>query len=204
MDSLPNVTMAERKRRLVVNGLTEAALRLLAERGFDAVTVDQIVAAAGVSRRTFFRHFASKEDVVVRFLGDMGADIRAELAARPPAEPPSVALRHAVWSSMATCVDRSGQALGVVRLILRTPALRARFVERQAQWRDDLAVELARRLGLDPATDLYPPLAAGMALTAFDLVLQRWSDSEGAADPAALTDRAFATIAPALDGPGTG
>ncbi|MGK5552742.1 hypothetical protein ACSNOI_14110 [Actinomadura kijaniata] len=77
-------------------------------------------------------------------------------------------------------------------------------MERQAQWRDGLAAELTRRLGLDPATDLYPPLAAGMALTAFDLVLQRWSDSEGAADPAALTDRAFATIAPALDGPGTG
>ncbi|MER6945888.1 hypothetical protein ABT294_17835 [Nonomuraea sp. NPDC000554] len=68
-----------------------------------------------------------------------------------------------------------------------------------AQWRDDLAAELARRLGLAPDTDLYPQLAAGMALTAFDAVLQRWSGSDGAEDPAELTDRAFAVIAPALD-----
>lgn len=87
----------------------------------------------------------------------------------------------------------------MVQLILRTPALHARFLERQAQWRDDLTAELARRLELDPDTDLYPQLAAGMALTAFGAVLQRWSGSEGAEDPAELTDRAFKVIAPALD-----
>ena len=114
-----------------------------------------------------------------------------------------MALRHAVWGAMAACADHSApaeRALSVVQLILRTPALRARFLERQAQWRDDLAAELAQRLGLDAAdTDLYPHLAAGMALAAFDSVLRRWSDSDGAEDPAELTDRAFAVIAPALD-----
>lgn len=87
----------------------------------------------------------------------------------------------------------------MVQLILRTPALLARFNERQAQWRDDLTAELARRLELDPDADLYPRLAAGMALTAFDAVLHRWSSSDGAEDPARLIDQAFAVIAPALD-----
>lgn len=103
---------------------------------------------------------------------------------------------------MAACADgveHSGRALRVVQLILRTPALRARFLEHQAQWRDDLAVETAHRLGLDPETDLSPRLAAGAALAAFDTVLRRWSDSDGVEDPAALTDRAFAFLAPALD-----
>ncbi|MYW13205.1 TetR family transcriptional regulator, partial [Streptomyces sp. SID2563] len=90
--STPRTTLAERKRRLVSDELTESALQLLALKGFDAVTVDEIAAAAGVSKRTFFRYFASKEDVVVQFLADMGTGIRAELAARPAAEPPSVAL----------------------------------------------------------------------------------------------------------------
>jgi AcrR family transcriptional regulator len=191
--------MAERKRRLVANELTESALQLLALKGFDRVTIDEIVTAAGVSKRTFFRYFASKEDVVVQFLADMGAGIHAELAARPAEERPSVALRHAVWVPVAACGDHSDRALPVVRLILRTPALLARFLERQAQWRDDLSAELAHRLGLDPATDLYPRMAAGMALTAFDAVLDGWSQSGGAEDPAALMDRAFAVIAPALD-----
>ncbi|WP_069622023.1 acyl-CoA-like ligand-binding transcription factor, partial [Streptomyces niveus] len=198
-------SLAERKRQLVANELTEAALQLLALKGFDVVTVDEIVATAGVSKRTFFRYFASKEDVVVQFLADLGAGIHTELAGRPADEPPSVALRHAVWAAMAVCAgdhpDHADRTLRVVQLILRTPALRARFLERQAQWRDDLAGELGRRSGLDPTTDLYPRLAAGMALTAFDTALQRWSESDGTQDPAALTDRAFAVLAPALDAP---
>ncbi|MFF4409272.1 TetR family transcriptional regulator [Streptomyces sp. NPDC001404] len=197
--------MAQRKRQLVSDELTEAALQLLALNGFDAVTIDEIAAAAGVSKRTFFRYFASKEDVVVQFLADMGTGMHEQLAARPTDERPSAALRHAVWVAMASCADHSdhsNRALRVVQLILRTPALHARFLERQAQWRDDLAAELARRHGLDSGTDLYPRLAAGMALTAFDAVLHRWSGSDGAEDPAQLIDQAFAVIAPALDATG--
>ncbi|MFG2334162.1 TetR family transcriptional regulator [Streptomyces sp. NPDC048604] len=191
--------MAQRKRLLVTSELTEAALQLLARKGFDGVTVDEIAAAAGVSKRTFFRYFGSKEEVVVRFLTEMGTDVRAALAERPADEPPSVALLHAVRVPLDTCGEHTDRALGVVQLILRTPALLARFLERQAQWRDDLAEELARRLGLDTGTDLYPHLAAGMALTAYDTVLRRWSDSDGADDPAELVARAFAVIAPSLD-----
>ncbi|MFB7187478.1 TetR family transcriptional regulator [Streptomyces sp. NPDC056230] len=191
--------MAQRKRQLVSNELTEAALQLLALKGFDAVTIDEIVTAAGVSKRTFFRYFASKEDVVVQFLADMGTGIRAELAARPVGERPSVALRHAVAVPIAACADHSDRALRVVQLILRTPALLARFLERQAKWRSDLTAELTHRPGPVPDTDLYPQLAAGMALAAFDAVLQRWSDSDGTEDPMELIDRAFAVIAPALD-----
>ncbi|MER7001130.1 TetR family transcriptional regulator [Streptomyces sp. NPDC000410] len=198
------VSLAQRKRQLVANELTEAALQSLAVKGFDAVTIDEIATAAGVSKRTFFRYFASKEDVVVQFLADMGTGISAELADRPAGEPPAVALLKAVSVPLATCgehSDHATRALRVVQLILRTPALRARFLERQAQWRDDLTAELAGRLGLDPDTDLYPQLAAGIALTAFDTVLRRWSGSDGAEDPIELLDRAFDIIAPALDAP---
>ncbi len=199
MTSRPHVSLAQRKRQLVSDELTQAALQLLALKGFDAVTIDEIATAAGVSKRTFFRYFASKEDVVVQFLADMGTDIRAELAARPAKERPSAALQHAVAVPLAACADLSDRALPVVQLILRTPALYARFLERQAQWRDDLSAELADRLDLDADTDLYPRMAAGMALNAFDAALQRWSGSDGAEDPAELIDRAFAVIAPALN-----
>ncbi|WP_179235302.1 TetR family transcriptional regulator [Streptomyces sp. CS113] len=200
MSTRPEVSLAQRKRQLVSDELTEAALQLLAAKGFDAVTIDEIASAAGVSKRTFFRYFASKEDVVVQFLTDMGADIHRDLAARPTGERPSLALRSALSGPLATCADHSDRALRVVQLILRTPALHARFLERQGRWREDLAAELARRPDLAPDRDLYPELAAGMALTAFNTVLHRWSDSDGTADPGELTERAFAVIAPALDG----
>ncbi|MGW5866085.1 TetR family transcriptional regulator [Streptomyces sp. NPDC055239] len=199
MTTHPGVSLAERKRQLVSDELTGAALRLLAQKGFEAVTIDEIVAAAGVSKRTFFRYFASKEDVVIQFLAEMGTVMCAELAGRPAQEPPSVALRHTIWASIDACAGHADQALRVVQLILGTPSLLARFLERQAQWRDELAVEVANRLNAASKADLYPQLAAGMALVAFDTVLQRWSDSDGAEDPATLTDQAFAVVAPALD-----
>ncbi|MFJ2059376.1 TetR family transcriptional regulator [Streptomyces sp. NPDC087908] len=195
-------SLAQRKRQLVATELTEAALQLLALKGFDAVTVDEIATTAGVSKRTFFRYFASKEDVVVQFLADMGADMRAGLASRPAGELPSEALLHAVSVPLTVCDAHAERALPVVRLILRTPALLARFLEHQARWREDLTEELAARLDLDSGADLYPRLAAGMALAAFDAVLHRWSAGEDAgssADPGTLIGEAFAVLAPALD-----
>ena len=67
-----SVAIAERKRRAVRGELSEVALRLLTDRAFDTLTIDQIAAAAGVSRRTFFRYFTSKEDVVFAFLDHSG------------------------------------------------------------------------------------------------------------------------------------
>ncbi|RKN26125.1 acyl-CoA-like ligand-binding transcription factor [Micromonospora musae] len=202
-----DTTLAERKRQLVAEELRNAALMLLATRGFDAVTVDDIVAAAGMSRRTFFRYFASKEDVVVRFIADMGTDVVAELAARPKDEPPSVALRHAIWRPLAGCADQPDHAERsriVVRLILDTPALHARWLERQIHWRAGLTAELAARNGLDPDTDPYPHLAAGMAMLALDAVLQQWQPGDDEQRLAELTDHAFAVVAPALDRPSVG
>lgn len=205
MTSRPAVSMAQRKRQLVADELTQAALDLLADGGFDAVTVDEIAAAAGVSKRTFFRYFASKEDVVVQFLAALGAVMCEELAARPVGEAPSLALRHAVWRCVEDCAGHEDRARKVVRLVLSTPALLARFLERQAQWRDGLAVRLAERLGMDAGSELYPRLAADMALAAFHTVLQRWSTADtaaeggGAVDIAVLTENCFAVIAPALD-----
>jgi AcrR family transcriptional regulator len=202
MDSRTDVSLVERKRKFVADELRNAALMLLATRGFDAVTVDEIAAAAGMSRRTFFRYFASKEDVVVSFMADMADDIAAELATRPAAEPPSVALRHAFWMPLAGCTDHpdhTERSRVVVRLVLDNPSLEARWLEHQLHCRTELAAELATRRGLDPISDPYPPLAAGMALLAFENVLRRWRPGDDEKRLADLTDQAFAVVTPALD-----
>jgi AcrR family transcriptional regulator len=196
--------MAERKRRLVADELRDAALMLLATRGFDTVTVDDIVVAAGMSRRTFFRYYASKEDVVVRFLADMGGIVVATLADRPRTEAPSVALRGAIWAPLAeACADDHPDHIErsrvVVRLILDTPALYARWLERQTELRAGLAAVLAGRHNLDLDKDPYPRMAAGMALLAFDTVLDQWRPGDDERRLAKLTDQAFAVAAPALD-----
>ncbi len=199
MSVASTASIAERKRQLVRNELAEAAVALLADQGFEETTVDQIVAAVGMSRRTFSRYFESKEDVVVHLLAGAGAQMCAELHARPEDEPPALALRHAVSVFTSICrVDRE-RTLRVSRLILDTPALLARFLERQSQWQAEMAGILARRTGLDPDADLRPALAAGVALTAFQTGLRHWVDNDGTKAIDEVVDQAFVMITPALD-----
>ncbi len=192
-------SLAERKRRLVSEELRETALQLLAARGYDETTVDDIVAAAGMSRRTFHRYYASKEDVVIQLLADLGDEMRTELESRPPAEPPAESLRHAVTVAINFCAGHhdAAKTLAVVRLIHRTPVLHARSLERQARWQAELAQVLAQRLGQEPDA-LYPQMATRMAFAALDAALERWATTDGEADPLELTGRAFAMLAPAL------
>jgi MftR C-terminal domain len=88
------------------------------------------------------------------------------------------------------------KALRVVQLVISTPALYARFLERQGEWQAELARQIAGRRGR--GDDLYPTLAAGMALTALLAVVRRWSDSNGEQDPIPLLNRAFDQLGPAL------
>jgi AcrR family transcriptional regulator len=197
----PVSTLAERKRQLVRDELAEAAVKILAWRGFEETTVEQIVAAVGVSRRTFFRYFQSKEDVIVHVLAGAGTQLCADLRARPAGEPPAAALRHALAPIISISVDNPDKTLRVSKLILDTPALLARFLERLTQWQAGIADILAQRTGLDARTDLRPTLAAGVALTAFHTALRRWTDSDGGQDLADIVDQAFAFVSAALDLP---
>jgi len=117
------LSLAERKRQLVRDQLGEAALRLLASQGYEETTVEQIVAAAGVSRRTFFRYFKSKEDVIVGSVGDLSATIRAELAARPEQENPQSAIRAALAVAVEQLASEPEKSVPIIRLLFDTPAL---------------------------------------------------------------------------------
>ncbi len=193
--TLHRTGLAERKRQVVRDELSEAALQLIAFQGFDETTIDQMVAAAGVSRRTFFRYFQSKEDVVVALFGELGASICAGLAERPLGEAPPVALRRCLDGVVETLVEHPEKTRRLVALTFGTPALVARFTERQRQWRAELGAELARRAGRDES-DLRPQLAAGIALMALEVALGEWIATD--AGLPALLDAAFAQAAPAL------
>ena len=156
--------------------LEQVALELFAERGFVATTVDDIAAAAGIGRRTFFRYFASKNDVV---WGDFELGLlalRARLATVQPGRPLLDELREAVLAFNRFDPGEVPWHRDRMALILTVPALQAHSTLRYAAWRSVIAEFAAARLGGSPA-DLLPQLVGhsclGAALTAYDQWLLR-------------------------------
>ena len=190
------MSLAERKRQLVRDELTEAALKLLAFQGFDETTIDQMAAAAGVSRRTFFRYFQSKEDVIIEFLSDHGRQLSQILSARPAAEPPAVALQNTLRAFTDTFWEHPEKSHRLAKATMSTPALLARYLERQFSWRSMLTTELAARTGTDPAGDPRPAVLVGVAFAAFDTALMRWVEQDPATDLNALLSECFAVAFP--------
>jgi AcrR family transcriptional regulator len=189
------VSLVERKRQLVRDELSEAALQLVAFQGFEETTIDQMAAAAGVSRRTFFRYFQSKEDVIIEFLSDLGRKLSAALRSRPPAEPPAEAVRQALRVFTDKFWEHPEKSSRLADVTVHTPALLARYLERQVAWKATMTAELARRMQVDPAADLRPSVLVAVAFAAFDTALMRWAVDPGA-DLNALVEDCFAIAFP--------
>jgi AcrR family transcriptional regulator len=195
------IGLRERKKLRTRAQLTDAAIRLFTDRGFDATTVEDIAEAVEVSPRTFFRYFDSKEDVVVRLFDDTGQQLRAMLAARPTEEPPFTAVRAALGSLVQLYTAQADRVLAIKRLAFGTSAIRAALLDRQAQWENGMTDELAVRLGVDPDRDPRPGLVAAVAWAAFSTAVARWVASDGREDLRALVDQALAAVGSGLDHP---
>jgi AcrR family transcriptional regulator len=193
------VSLRERTRQAMRAEVAAVALRLFAERGFDAVTTVEIAAAAGISPRSFFRYFPAKEDVVLAGLAEAGQRVSAALARRPEGEGPWDALRHALRVLVEDPVYPAAQLDTIARIILETPSVRARDMEKQEQWAELLTPEIARRLGSPVSGPLPDPeqrarAIIGAALACLRTATEAWLRSAGTADPAAILDQLIDTV----------
>ncbi|MGX9790987.1 TetR family transcriptional regulator [Mycobacterium sp. MMS18-G62] len=178
-----------RKKAATKQAIQDHALRLFVEKGYDATTVEEIAAAAGVSHMTFFRYFPRKEEVVE--YDEYDPILEQLVAARPPHEPPLTALHTALRTGLQQILGTDRDALLVrTRLVLSHPTLRSRNVLAQDTTRDLFARALARRAGL-PAPDLAAMVQAAAALGAIGVALTAWAEGDDDADPVALIDEAF-------------
>ncbi|MGH3872708.1 MAG: TetR family transcriptional regulator [Pseudonocardiaceae bacterium] len=167
------------------------ALRLFLAQGYDATTVEEIATAAGVSHMTFFRYFPTKESVVDT--DDHDPMIAELITSRPPAEDPVTAIHRAILEGLVALPTQERDALRTrTRLILATPALRARLWENQhATVRLFTEALTARRPTAEPR-DLR--VLAAAALATLTTALITWVDGDGAEDLPGLVDRAFAAL----------
>lgn len=185
----------ERKRQAVREHLSEVALELLTGRDFDSVTVDEIAAAAGVSRRTFFRYFASKEEVVLGFLGRMQWRMYEAILARPPGEPPITAVHNVLRPRIDDLTAQGNLVLAVARLLQRSPSLRAKELESRQGLRELVAEAIGSRIGVDYQRNLRPRLLAAIALVPLDVAITTWLDTRSTDEVRAILDEAIEAMA---------
>lgn len=191
------LTMREHARGAVRDEVMRRAWLLFGEQGFEATTVDQIAAAAGMSRRTFFRYFAGKDELVLERLQEAGGRVAAALGQRPADEPVWTALRAAFEEIVAPQEEHDDQARRVQLMLRDEPGVLASIEERRRRWLVLLAPLVAQRLPprRRRGPDSRAAAIAGSALACLDAAQEAWADNPGSA-LSTLLDEAMAAVAP--------
>ena len=182
-------SLTERRMARTRRQLAEVAAGLFLEHGYEAVTVEEIVAAVEVSPRTFFRYFPSKEDVLDEILVNEAEAVTAALRDRPKDEPILDALRAAA-SSWVSATQRDPRTLKLFALVLRTPELRTRWLVRRRNCQEALAAILVERLQGEPEPRILL-LAAGAIIAVVATIFEFWVERLNEAETLALIDEAL-------------
>lgn len=184
--------LREATRRAVRAEIAAAAVELFAEQGFEQTTVDQIAVAVGMSQRSVFRYFATKEDMVVGELIEEGHRALDALRARPADESPWLALRRSLDGCVASLSTEAGTRRA--RMLANTPALRIALTQKHLQWVELLRPELTRRLGPVPRAELVAGSILTAVLSCLEVAGEHWVREDGAEPLAELFDAALAAI----------
>lgn len=183
--------LRERRKASTRRALEDAALRLFARDGFDATTIEAIAAAADVSPRTFFRYFASKDDVVNPEREARQAQLRDEVRGRP-ATLTDLEAAAAAFGALCPAFEAERDRMLLRRQAAATsPALRGRMQDVVHSWQRTLLEALAVRRGVD-VRDVTVQVAAATAVALWQTAIMRWLSDETAL--AAELDACFAAL----------
>lgn len=193
--------LRERKKRATRRALQLAGLTLVAERGLDAVTTEEIAAAAGVSQRTLFNYFASKEEVLVGHDPDLVQRLAARLLDQPPERSSLEALREVCLDYAEYLASDEKRWRLRMQVLDANPTLLPAMMGASAVFGRALKQAIAARTGTDAEQDLYPGLVVSVALTAMRIAQQRHAASGFALPMPDLTSEAFDLLLTGLPDP---
>ena len=190
--------LRERKKQRTRERIVDEALRLFAERGFDATTVADIAAAADIAPRTFFGYFAAKEAVVFHDFEAVFDRVEERMGARAPGEGALDALRAVVAELLAaTDFTDEGERLRR-RLIAETPALREHDRALTGRLEHVLAAAVARDLGVPPDS-VRPRMVAAAATAAMGTLEACYEEPEDAAGAMVVIDELLTFLRGGID-----
>lgn len=163
------------KKRMTRASISNAALDLALQKGFDQLTIEEIARKAIVSPRTFSNYFSCKEEAVVAAGNQYWVDVIDRLETRPVDEHPLHSMRVLLVEATSAGHDEELQrAIRTMRLSQRTPALRTFQIALYSQLEASLRASVAARSGTDLQRDLYPWLIAAGAVAAMRSAMLMW------------------------------
>jgi AcrR family transcriptional regulator len=198
--------LRERKKLRTRDALIDSAFILFRRKGFEATTIDEIAEAVDISPRTFFRYFASKEEVALSLIDEQLAALLDHFEHRPPEESVLDALRNAGMAVLRAC-EEGEEGFDPLRfesvqvLMASSPALLASAMEQGAGRLTAMAKLIGTRMGVDYQADPRPYLVASIAMCSIQTAITAWRESEPDTKPSALVDRAFRLLAAGIDYP---
>ncbi|WP_460722957.1 TetR/AcrR family transcriptional regulator [Nocardia heshunensis] len=189
-------TLWERSRQLAVREILDTAVRLFEEQGYEVTTIAQIAREAGVSERSLFRYFGTKEDLVCGDQEALGRLLRETVESQPDDVSPRGAL-EAGFTAILTANHSAAEALRLTRLIVGTPSLYAAYVTKRLRWQEDLVPLIARRMAVSDPVDPRPRALVATVFATVDAATHAWVASDGRADIADLYAQALTALEPA-------
>ncbi|WP_149563277.1 TetR/AcrR family transcriptional regulator [Streptomyces cacaoi] len=189
-------TLWERSRQVAVQAILDTAVRLFAEQGYEQTTIAQIAREAGISQRSLFRYFGTKEDLVC---GDQEAlgELLKRTVEQQPAEMSAWDALRAGFEVILTANHPPERALELSRLIFDTPSLHARYIEKRLHWQAELVPVIRARLGNGPSGAVPETRAKAIVATVFaciDTATELWAGHDGRIDLADLYDQCLAAV----------
>jgi len=188
----PEPDWRQRKKNATRDRIRASALQLFGEQGYDATTVEQIAAAAGLSHMTFFRYFPTKEDVA---LSDSYDPLLAGLIGQTPATwPLTERIRSVLVQGLRQVYDADRDTLFAQnKLIVSTPALRERLWASQMDTQQLIlqALDVGQP---DPRPSFQDRVTVAACLAAATTAILTWVENNGTPDLPDLLEQAFDTI----------
>ncbi|BAK82710.1 TetR family transcriptional regulator [Komagataeibacter medellinensis] len=171
---IPRPGLRERKQARVRDTLIAEAMRLFSAQGYDQTTVDEIADAAEVSRRTLFRMFATKADIVLAWTRGMTQALTEALADCPADMPPAEAMMHAFTALVPHIAANRHDTYAFVYLIEKTPSLQSVSLQKYGKWEDCLAEGLTKHITERKNRKTAARLMARGGIAIFRTALDEW------------------------------
>lgn len=170
------VSLNERKQALVRDTIWEAAVDLFVEKGFDETTVEDITAAAGTSRRSFFRYFESKSDLMAQPIVSYGTSLTDAIRSCPVSYSPARVLRHTLLT-VAKHSAATPRSRKVMEIAAKYPAARQAQLSRLAEVQEHVADAFRERFGKGSKARTSARVLAALTHSLLSVIFQTWYES---------------------------